>query len=73
MKLSEVALDFEVRVERFDGRSDIAAVLRAVGISEGSKVKVVRRAPFGGPLFLRASSGAEVAIDPEIARIVEVM
>ena len=49
-----------------------AAWLRAVGLAEGAAVTVLRRAPLGGPLHLRVSTGTELAVDRELARHVEV-
>ena len=46
--------------------------LRAVGISEGTRVTLLRRAPLGGPVHLRTGSGAEFAVDRELARSVMV-
>jgi Fe2+ transport system protein FeoA len=72
MTLEDLPFDREARIASISMSSEIAAYLRAVGIGEGTRVSVVRAAPFGGPLFLRASSGAEVAIDREIARAIVV-
>jgi ferrous iron transport protein A len=49
-----------------------AAWLRAIGLGEGVTVTVLRRAPLGGPLHVRVSGGAELAVDRELARHVEV-
>lgn len=49
-----------------------AAWLRAVGLGEGVVVMVLRRAAMGGPLHVRVSGGAELAVDRELARQVEV-
>ena len=49
-----------------------AAWLRAIGLGEGATVTVLRRAPLGGPLHLRVSNGAELAVDRDLARHVEV-
>lgn len=49
-----------------------AAWLRAIGLGEGNTVTVLRRAPLGGPLHVRVSGGAELAVDRELARLVEV-
>ncbi len=49
-----------------------AAWLRAVGLTEGAAVTVLRRAPLGGPLHVRVSTGTELAVDRELARNVEV-
>lgn len=45
-----------------------AGWLRAVGLFEGMRITVLRRAPFGGPLHVRTSAGAELAVDRELAR-----
>ena len=49
-----------------------AAWLRAIGLGEGVTVTVLRRAPLGGPLHVRVSGGAELAVDRDLARHVEV-
>lgn len=49
-----------------------ASWLRAVGLFEGLEVTVLRRAPLGGPLHLRTSAGAELAIEQVLAAAVEV-
>ena len=47
-----------------------AAWLRAIGIFEGTTVTLLRRAPLGGPLHVRVSGGAELAVDQALARSV---
>jgi ferrous iron transport protein A len=47
--------------------ADLAAWLRAVGISEGERVTVLRRAVFGGPIHVRTSSGGEFALHRSLA------
>lgn len=49
-----------------------AAWLRAIGLSEGVRVTMLRGASLGGPLHVRISTGAELAVDRELARHVEV-
>lgn len=49
-----------------------AAWLRAVGLFEGVEVTLLRRAPLGGPLHLRTSTGGELAIERSLAAAVEV-
>ncbi len=49
-----------------------AAWLRAIGLSEGVRVTMLRGAPLGGPLHVRISTGAELAVDRGLARQVEV-
>ena len=46
--------------------------LRALGLGEGVTVTVLRKAPLGGPLHVRVSGGAELAVDRQLARQVEV-
>ena len=62
----------ESRVARVALSHDAAAYLRAIGIEEGVRVRVLRRAPLGGPLHVRTSSGAELALDRDLARRIEV-
>jgi Fe2+ transport system protein FeoA len=47
-----------------------AAWLRAVGLVEGITVTPLRKAPFGGPVHVRLSTGLELALDLELARAV---
>lgn len=49
-----------------------AVWLRAIGLGEGETVTVLRKAPLGGPLHVRVSGGAELAVDRELAAKVEV-
>lgn len=49
-----------------------AAWLRAIGLGEGMTVVVLRRAPLRGPLHVRVSGGAELAVDRELARHIDV-
>ena len=49
-----------------------ATWLRAVGLFEGVEVTPLRFAPLGGPMHLRTSTGAELAVDLELAQCVEV-
>lgn len=41
--------------------------VEAVGLSPGSTVTVLRRAPFGGPLHVRVDTGAELALGAALA------
>jgi ferrous iron transport protein A len=49
-----------------------AVWLRAIGLYEGVDVTPLRFAPLGGPVHLRTSTGAELAIDLGLARAVDV-
>lgn len=66
--LSLAALGTEVRVVELALEEDLAAWLRAVGIGEGEKLVVLRRAAFGGPIHVRTASGGEFALNCSLAR-----
>jgi Fe2+ transport system protein FeoA len=46
--------------------------LAAVGIDEGETVKILRRAPFGGPIHIRLATGGEFALGLQMARAITV-
>lgn len=46
------------------------AWVEALGLSPGREVLLLRRAALGGPLHVRIDTGAEFAIDAELARSV---
>ncbi|MDX2021965.1 MAG: FeoA family protein [Deltaproteobacteria bacterium] len=52
---------------------DQVAWLAALGLPVGEDVVVLRRAPFGGPLHVRAGSGAEFALDLDCALGIDVV
>ncbi|MDB4994614.1 MAG: hypothetical protein JWM74_2046 [Myxococcaceae bacterium] len=68
------ALDSNIAVEvvSLDLEADLVAWLRAVGIAEGERVIVLRRAAFGGPLHIRTSSGGEFALHRSLARSIHI-
>jgi ferrous iron transport protein A len=68
--LSGMAVGQTARVIELALDADLAAWLRAVGISEGEGVTVLRRAAFGGPIHVRTSSGGEFALHRALARSV---
>jgi Fe2+ transport system protein FeoA len=70
--LADLELNRDCRIARLTMAPDAAAYLRAVGIAEGVGIRVVRRAPIGGPLHVHTSSGADLALDRELARGVEI-
>jgi ferrous iron transport protein A len=59
-----------VRAIRLDA-SD-AEWLRAMGLFEGQRVTLLRRALFGGPLHVRTASGGEFAVDRSLADQIDV-
>jgi ferrous iron transport protein A len=73
MKLLDLPLASSARVVALALDTVAACRLRAVGVFEGEAVTVLRRAPFGGPVHVRTSSGGEFALDRRIALAVEVI
>lgn len=73
LRLSQVAVGELARVGAIDLPPREAAWLRAVGLFEGTTLRLLRRAPLGGPLHLRTSSGAEFAIDRQLAAAIAVV
>jgi ferrous iron transport protein A len=65
--LSSVAVGDTVEVVALRLEADLAGWLRAVGICEGDRVTVLRRAVFGGPIHVRMSSGGEFALHRALA------
>jgi len=68
--LSGIGVGDTARVIELALEADLAAWLRAVGINEGERVTVLRRAAFGGPIHVRTSSGGEFALHRALARSV---
>jgi ferrous iron transport protein A len=52
--------------------ADLRAWLAAVGIEEGERLTLLRRAAFGGPLHVRTRAGGEFALNVALARSIEV-
>lgn len=70
--LSDARLGSPMIVEALGLDSLEAAWVEAVGLSRGSAVVVLRRAPFGGPLHVRTSDGAELAVARSLAQAIAV-
>ena len=73
MNLLELPLSSTARVVAIRLADAEARRVRAVGVVEDEAIVVLRRAPFGGPLHVRMSSGGEFALDRRIAEAVEVL
>lgn len=58
----------EVTIRSLDGDARELDWLRAIGLFEGQRVRVLRRAIFGGPLHVRVASGGEFAVDRALAQ-----
>jgi ferrous iron transport protein A len=67
LPLSDVGVGASGLVTELRLEADVAAWLRAVGISEGESVTVLRCAAFGGPIHVRTSSGGEFALHRSLA------
>jgi ferrous iron transport protein A len=66
--LAALAVGRSARVVRLALEDDLAAWLRAVGVAEGERLTVLRRAAFGGPIHVRTASGGEFALNRTLAR-----
>jgi ferrous iron transport protein A len=71
MNLSEIGSGRWIRVIRFMGGSGLAIKLRSLGIMPGDIARVVRMAPFGGPILIEIE-GREIALGRGIAKKIEV-
>jgi ferrous iron transport protein A len=66
--LAALAVGRSACVVRLALEDDLAAWLRAVGVAEGERLTVLRRAAFGGPIHVRTASGGEFALNRALAR-----
>ncbi len=71
--LADAADGAPMRIVRVELAGEATAWLSAVGLAEESELVVLRRAPFGGPLHVRMSSGGEFAVAREVARAIHVV
>jgi DtxR family Mn-dependent transcriptional regulator len=58
MSLLELAIGQEATIARVEITGAEGSLLRAMGVVEGLGVRVLRRAPFGGPLQIRVGEAA---------------
>jgi ferrous iron transport protein A len=70
--LASLATGTWATVRALRAAEDELGWLRAIGLFEGQRVTVLRRAPWGGPLHVRVSSGGEFAVDRAIATEIDV-
>jgi ferrous iron transport protein A len=61
--LADISPGTEIRITGYAAESDYTAQLRRLGLVPGTLVKVLRRAPFGGPLEIRLR-GYSLALRP---------
>ena len=65
--LANAVVGTSLRIASLGLDAKAAAWLGAVGLAEGERVVVLRRAPLGGPLHIRTASGGQFAIARELA------
>src|SRR4051812_673175 len=68
LTLSAIAVGVTARVVALDLDDELRAWISAVGISEGERVTVLRRAIFGGPIHVRTGAGGEFALNRQLAK-----
>lgn len=66
--LALVEVGAQVVVTALELENDLKEWLRAVGIAEGERLTVLRRAAFGGPIHVRTGAGGEFALNRALAR-----
>jgi len=71
MRLLDVTTGKVVRVVGFDGGRGLAQKIRQMGLMPGVWARVIRQAPFGGPLLLEIQ-GRVIAIGRNVAARIEV-
>jgi Fe2+ transport system protein FeoA len=64
--LLQVKLGATVRIQSFQGRRGVATKLRQYGLFVGDQARVIRLAPFSGPVLLEVN-GREIALSRDIA------
>ena len=71
-ELAALEIGVSGRVSAVSLEDDLRRWLAAIGIARGDRVTVLRRAPFGGPIHLRAHTGGEFAVDRGLAQRIRV-
>jgi ferrous iron transport protein A len=71
MNLYEAAEQAELRILLITGGWEVRRSFNQLGIQPGDRVKVLRRAPFGGPLMID-NQGSQVAVGKQLAEKIRV-
>jgi Fe2+ transport system protein FeoA len=71
MSLYEAGDHAELRILLITGGWDVRRSFNQMGIQPGDRVRVLRRAPFGGPLVID-NKGTRVAVSRQLAQKVRV-
>jgi len=66
--LARLGVGASARVVSLELEDELCAWVRAVGIREGERLTVLRRAIFGGPIHVRTSVGGEFALNRQLAK-----
>ncbi|MFA6034635.1 MAG: FeoA family protein [Myxococcota bacterium] len=73
MTLIDAKPGADIRVDGFDGGMEFAERMHGYGLWEGKLFKVIKAAPFNGPILIEdTKSGARIMIGRGIAARVEV-
>ncbi|MFN2215564.1 MAG: ferrous iron transport protein A [Anaerolineales bacterium] len=65
-KLINLQVNDQARIVSFDGGQQLATKLRQYGLFIGDQIRIVRSAPFGGPILIE-SGGREIALGKGVA------
>ena len=71
VNLYDATRQSDLKVLLISGDYDIRHSLNELGIHPGDRIRVLRRAPFGGPLLIE-TRGAQVAIGRQLAERIRV-
>ena len=71
MNLYEADDDAELRILLITGGWEVRRSFNQMGIQPGDRVRILRRAPFGGPLMID-SQGTRVAVGKQLAEQIHV-
>ncbi|HKZ43919.1 MAG TPA: FeoA family protein [Anaerolineales bacterium] len=66
IELIKLQVNEKARIVSFDGGHQLALKLRQYGLFVGDRVRIVRSAPFNGPILIE-SNGREIALGKGIA------
>ena len=71
MNLYEAGDDAELRILLITGGWEVRRSFNQIGIQPGDRIRVLRRAPFGGPLMID-NQGTRVAVGKQLAEQIRV-
>jgi len=66
IRLSDIQNGVQVTIASFEGGRGLIARLNQYGLFPGDRMRVLRRAPFGGPVLLEVR-GMEIALGRGVA------